>query len=30
MVLPRANGDPVVYNGLYSACINGGYYREQI
>jgi hypothetical protein len=23
----RANGDPVVYNGLYSACINGGYYR---
>ena len=24
----RANGDPVVYNGLYSACINGGYYRE--
>lgn len=25
----RANGEPVVYNGLYSACINGGYYREQ-
>jgi hypothetical protein len=24
----RANGDPVIYNGLYSACINGGYYRE--
>jgi hypothetical protein len=25
----RANGDPVIYNGLYSTCINGGYYREQ-
>ncbi|MFB3825982.1 MAG: hypothetical protein ACE15B_04400 [Bryobacteraceae bacterium] len=25
----KANGDPVVYNGLYSTCINGGYYREQ-
>lgn len=24
----RANGDPVLYNGLYSTCINGGYYRE--
>jgi hypothetical protein len=24
----RANGEPVVYNGLYSTCINGGYYRE--
>jgi hypothetical protein len=23
----RANGDPVVYNGLYSTCINGNYYR---
>ncbi|MEO8132167.1 MAG: alpha-amylase family protein, partial [Bryobacteraceae bacterium] len=23
----RANGQPVVYNGLYSTCINGGYYR---
>jgi hypothetical protein len=25
----KANGDPVIYNGLYSTCINGGYYREQ-
>jgi hypothetical protein len=25
----QANGDPVIYNGLYSTCINGGYYREQ-
>jgi Hypothetical glycosyl hydrolase 6 len=24
----RADGTPVIYNGLYSACINGGYYRE--
>jgi hypothetical protein len=24
----KANGDPVVYNGLYSTCINGGYYRD--
>jgi hypothetical protein len=24
----RANGEPVIYNGLYSTCINGGYYRE--
>jgi hypothetical protein len=24
----QANGEPVVYNGLYSTCINGGYYRE--
>ena len=24
----RANGDPVIYNGLYSTCINGDYYRE--
>lgn len=24
----KANGDPVIYNGLYSTCINGGYYRE--
>jgi hypothetical protein len=23
----KANGDPVIYNGLYSTCINGGYYR---
>ena len=23
----RANGQPVVYNGLYSTCINGAYYR---
>ena len=26
----KANGDPVIYNGLYSTCINGGYYREQV
>ena len=25
----QSNGDPVVYNGLYSTCINGGYYRDQ-
>ncbi len=25
----RTNGEPAIYNGLYSACINGGYYREQ-
>jgi len=24
----RSNGEPVVYNGLYSTCINGGYYHE--
>ena len=24
----RPNGEPAVYNGLYSTCINGGYYRE--
>ena len=24
----KANGEPVIYNGLYSTCINGGYYRE--
>ena len=24
----RANGQPAVYNGLYSTCINGAYYRE--
>ena len=25
----QANGLPVLYNGLYVTCINGGYYREQ-
>jgi len=25
----RASGDPVVYNGLYSTCINGGYYGDK-
>jgi hypothetical protein len=25
----QRNGEPVVYNGLYSTCINGGYYRGQ-
>lgn len=24
----RVNGEPAIYNGLYSVCINGGYYRE--
>ena len=24
----RATGEPVIYNGLYSTCINGNYYRE--
>jgi uncharacterized lipoprotein YddW (UPF0748 family) len=24
----RSGGEPAIYNGLYSACINGGYYRE--
>ncbi|QOY88093.1 alpha-amylase family protein [Paludibaculum fermentans] len=26
----KADGSPVVYNGLYSTCINGGYYRGQV
>ena len=26
----RQDGGPVVYNGLYSTCLNGGYYREHI
>lgn len=26
----RANGEPVEYNGLYSVCINGGWYRGHI
>ena len=25
----QRNGEPVIYNGLYSSCINGGYYRVQ-
>ncbi len=25
----QSNGEPVIYNGLYSSCINGGYYRVQ-
>jgi len=24
----KADGQPVIYNGLYSMCINGGYYRD--
>lgn len=24
-----ANGQPAVYNGLYQACVNGGWYREK-
>ncbi|MES1260382.1 MAG: hypothetical protein ABUS49_01505 [Acidobacteriota bacterium] len=26
----KADGQPVIYNGLYSTCINGGYYRGQV
>jgi len=26
----KADGSPVVYNGLYSTCINGGWYQEHI
>ena len=26
----KADGNPVIYNGLYSTCINGGYYRQQV
>lgn len=26
----QSNGQPVIYNGLYSTCINGGFYREQV
>lgn len=25
----QSNGEPVIYNGLYSTCINGGFYRSQ-
>jgi hypothetical protein len=25
----QSGGQPVIYNGLYSTCINGGYYRDQ-
>lgn len=25
----KANGEPAVFNGLYSVCINGGYYSEK-
>lgn len=25
----KADGSPAIYNGLYSTCINGGYYRTQ-
>jgi hypothetical protein len=25
----KADGNPVIYNGLYSTCINGGYYHER-
>jgi hypothetical protein len=25
----KADGNPVIYNGLYSVCINGGYYRQK-
>jgi hypothetical protein len=25
----QSKGEPVIYNGLYSTCINGGYYRDQ-
>jgi hypothetical protein len=26
----QSSGQPVVYNGLYSTCINGGYYRQHV
>lgn len=26
----KASGEPVIYNGLYSTCINGGYYRQHV
>jgi hypothetical protein len=26
----KANGEPVIYNGLYSTCINGDYYHVQL
>jgi hypothetical protein len=26
----KANGEPVIYNELYSACINGGWYQQHI
>jgi len=25
----KANGEPAIYNGLYQACVNGGWYREK-
>jgi hypothetical protein len=25
----KADGEPAVYNGLYQACVNGGWYREK-
>jgi hypothetical protein len=25
----RTNGEPAIYNGLYQACINGGWYRQK-
>lgn len=25
----KTSGEPVIYNGLYQVCINGGYYREK-
>jgi hypothetical protein len=25
----RADGSPVIYNGLYQVCVNGGWYREK-
>lgn len=28
-VFRQKNGEPVVFQGLYSTCINGGYYHEQ-
>ncbi len=26
----KVNGEPAIYNGLYTTCINGGYYREHV
>ena len=25
----KADGQPAIYNGLYQACINGGWYRQK-
>jgi len=30
VVLSQSRRQSVIYNGLYSTCINGGYYRQQV